>query len=109
LDKVATNRTKYISELSINKTEGYTGTHGVWFDNINISINHELVAVIGNKGSGKSAIADILALCSNYHNDKDCSFFNSKKFRAKAGQIAKNFVATLKWEKWSTLYKKFKC
>jgi len=105
LDKVATNRTKYVKQLSIKSLPGYVGTNGKWFDNIDIPLNHELVAIIGNKGSGKSAIADIISLCSNYHNDKDFSFLTSKKFREKSGKIAKNFEATLTWES-GTQYKK---
>lgn len=105
LDKVATNRTKYVKQLSIKSLTGYAGSNGKWFDNIDIPLNHELVAIIGNKGSGKSAIADIISLCSNYHNDDDFSFLTSKKFREKSGKIAKNFEATLTWESGSQ-YKK---
>jgi ABC-type lipoprotein export system ATPase subunit len=98
LDKVATNRTKYIKQLSIKSVPGYTGTNGKWFDNINIPLNQELVAIIGNKGSGKSAVADIISLCSNYYDAKDFSFLASNKFREKSGKIAKNFEAILTWE-----------
>ncbi len=98
LNKVATNRTKYIKKLSVKSSPGYTGVSGKWFDDINIPLNHELVAIIGNKGSGKSAVADIISLCSNYYNDKDFSFLTSNKFREKSGKIAKNFEATLTWE-----------
>ena len=98
LKKVANSRTKYIKQLSINSLPGYTGNRGKWFDKIIITLNHELVAIIGNKGSGKSAVADILSLCSNYYNDRDFSFLTSNKFREKSGKIAKNFEAILTWE-----------
>lgn len=98
LEKVATNRTKYISELSVRKVADYSGSLGTWFGNINIPINHELVGIIGNKGSGKSAIADIISLCSNHYDEKDFSFLTPKKFREKSGKIAKNFCAELVWE-----------
>ena len=98
LNKVATNRTKYIKQLSIRSLSEYKGTSGRWFDNINIPLNQEFVAIIGNKGSGKSAVADIISLCSNYYDDKDFSFLTSNKFREKSGKIAKNFEATLVWE-----------
>ena len=97
-DKVATNRTKHIKLLSIDKLPGYSGKHGIWFPSVTIPINQELVAIIGNKGSGKSAIADIIALCSNHYDASDFSFLTPKKFREKAGKIAKNFEATLTWE-----------
>jgi ABC-type lipoprotein export system ATPase subunit len=98
LEKIATNRTKYMKQLAIKTVPGYAGTDGKWFDNINIPLNHELVAIIGNKGSGKSAVADIISLCSNYYSDKDFSFLSPNKFREKSGKIAKNFEAILTWE-----------
>ena len=99
------HRTKYINELTIKSLPDYTGEHGVWFEELTIPFNSELVAIIGNKGSGKSAVADIISLCSNYHNDKDFSFLTSKKFRDKRGKIAQNFEATLKWESDNTFVK----
>lgn len=98
LEKVTTNRTKYIKEISVNQVQGYDETQGVWFKQISIPLNSELVAIIGNKGSGKSAIADVISLCSNFHDDTDFSFLTSKKFREKQGRIAQNFEAKLIWE-----------
>lgn len=98
LAKVQQNRTKYIDHLSISQISGYNGIHGRWFDNIVVPFNKELVAIIGNKGSGKSAIADIVALCSNVNPTTDFSFLTNKKFREKSGRIAKNFKANLVFE-----------
>ena len=102
IDRVATNRTKYIKELTISQVEDYNGNQGVWFDNVKIPLNSELVAIIGNKGSGKSAIADILSLCANYHDIEDFSFLKSNKFCEKSGRVAKKFEAQLTWESEST-------
>ncbi|GBE17250.1 PHP domain protein [bacterium BMS3Abin15] len=96
--RVANNRTKYIKELRISSIDGYDGKYGKWFEDISIPFNTELVAIIGHKGSGKSAIADVISLCSNYYNNDDFSFLTSKKFREKNGKIANNFEATLGWE-----------
>ncbi|MEH6470328.1 MAG: hypothetical protein V7752_03685 [Halopseudomonas sp.] len=98
LERVAKNRTKYIKSLSINQIDEYDDKNSIWFKNTTIPINSELVAIIGNKGSGKSAIADIISLCSNYYNNDDFSFLTDKKFREKKGKVAKNFEATLTWE-----------
>lgn len=97
-NRVANNRTKYISDLKISSIDGYDGKYGKWFEDVSIPLNKELVAIIGHKGSGKSAIADIISLCSNYHNNDDFSFLTSKKFREKNGKIAGNFKANLIWE-----------
>lgn len=95
-ERVHTNRTKYVRELKITGVDGYDERYGKWFDNITIPMNHELVAIIGNKGSGKSAIADMIALCSDYNNQDDFSFLKKTKFRD--GKHANNFNATLTWE-----------
>lgn len=94
--KVQENRTKYINKIKINPISKYDGNCGKWFQNVEIPLNSELVAIIGHKGSGKSALADIVALCANYKNQADFSFLNNKKFRD--GKHAKNFEATISWE-----------
>lgn len=90
------NRTKYINEITIDSVEGYSGSQGKWFDRIIIPFNKELVAIIGNKGNGKSAISDILAHCCNYKNQEYFSFLNDDKFRNK--NLASNFMASVKYE-----------
>lgn len=96
-ERVSKHKTKYIKKLTITQVDGYSDNN-VWFKDVCIPFSSELVAVIGNKGSGKSAIADILSLCSNYHDNKDFSFLTSNKFRAKNGRLAKNFEAKITWE-----------
>ncbi len=102
LERIPNNRTKFIKELSIKQTEGYDGQRGEWFNNITLPLNSELVAIIGNKGSGKSAIADILSLCSNHYDGETFSFIHKDKFREKKGRIAKNFKAMVTWEDTTT-------
>lgn len=94
LNKVQTNKTKYINSLDINHVNDYKSVD-TWFENVHIDFNPELVAIIGNKGSGKSAIADIIALCCNSNHSNYFSFLNDKKFRSKG--LAKNFEAELKF------------
>jgi len=96
LDRLSKNRTKYIKELEITQVEGYDERYGVWFKNVSIPLNSELVAIIGNKGSGKSAIADVIALCSNYPSGSDFSFLTPEKFKKK--RLAENFNASVVWE-----------
>ena len=95
-EKINDNRTKYIKSLAIDWADGYDGKHGKWFNKVDIEINPELVAIIGNKGSGKSALADIIGLCGFYKNQKDFSFLNMEKFRN--GKVSKYFEAKLAWE-----------
>ena len=99
LGRVASNKTKYIDFLNVRKKADYDGKNGVWFDEVSIELNRELVAIIGNKGNGKSALSDIVGLLGNTHNagdkQKNLSFLTAKKFRKKG--YAENFEASLIW------------
>lgn len=92
---ISNNKTKYIDKLTIKPASDYSGNYGKWFNN-EIGFNKELVAIIGNKGNGKSAIADIIANCCDCHEQQYFSFLNEKKFRD--GKIAQNFEATVTFE-----------
>lgn len=107
LKRVRTNQTKFIRTLSITKTSDST-VDDLWFDNFKINLNSSLVAIIGNKGGGKSAITDILALCGNTHQDtNNFSFLASKKFRKqKPFNLSEKFQATLTWEDGTTITRK---
>jgi len=96
LQRIRQNKTKFISVIKIVQASGYNEGKGVWFKNIEIPLNPGLVAIIGNKGNGKSALTDILALCGNSHRYEDFSFLKEEKF-LKDG-LAKNFEAELMWE-----------
>jgi len=97
LQRVRENKTKFIKTIKINHVEGHDEKNGIWFKNIEIPLNLGMVAIIGHKGSGKSALLDIIALCGNsYQEEKDFSFLNEKRF--KKGGLAKNFEAVLDWE-----------
>jgi predicted ATPase len=86
----------YIDTLTISSVPGYDGRKGLWFQDFKLQFGFELIAIIGNKGKGKSAIADILGLLGNSRIDKkDFSFLRSDKFCQKG--YAENFKATLKW------------
>lgn len=83
---------KFISSISVNKKNGVNG----WFDNVSVQLNHDLVAIIGNKGNGKSALADILGLAGGTKNTGEFSFLTKARFRQ--GSLAKNFEAVITWE-----------
>lgn len=89
--------TKFIRSLTVRRLPESTLKER-WFDNT-IAFNHDLVAVIGNKGMGKSALADILAILGNTDVDpSSLSFLTEKRFRDRKNNKAKQFEATLTWE-----------
>ena len=94
LERVRNNKTFFISEIRIGKTDA-SATSEVWFD-CGLPLNHDMIAIIGNKGCGKSALADVMALAGDTAQCNDFSFLNKKKFRAK--KLAENFQVTVHWE-----------
>ena len=101
LQAVQQNKTRYISKVRVKKKSG-SKLEDTWFD-CDVDTNPEMIAIIGNKGSGKSALADIMALVGNTHNGKHFSFLDDKKFRTKNGKIASQFEGELIWADGTTV------
>lgn len=92
---VESNRTKYVSKIRVSRKPGST-LADTWFD-VDLPLSHDLVAIIGNKGSGKSAMADIAALAGDTKNFKSFSFLNDRRFRSPRNRLAPHFVGALGW------------
>jgi len=94
--RVRSNGSKFIESVEIRKDPDST-LDEVWFD-VEIPLNPGLVAIIGNKGSGKSALAETIGLLGNTRQDeKFFSFLNPQKFRQKGLNKASFFRGSLKW------------
>jgi energy-coupling factor transporter ATP-binding protein EcfA2 len=89
------NPTKYIRSISFKRKPTAKGTDK-WFSGT-IMFNPGLVAIVGNKGSGKSALSDMLGLLGASKNPESFSFLSKQRFRHPVGGHAANFDATLEW------------
>ena len=97
MKEVGQNTTRYLSSVHIRKVAD-ADIEDVWFD-CKVPLNFDMVAIIGNKGSGKSALADVLALAGNTHCDpKYFSFLTKDRFCERNGKIAKQFAVETIWE-----------
>lgn len=95
INYVSENKTKYIKSIEIKKKQGSTISEK-WF-NQKIELSKDLIAIIGNKGSGKSALVDIIGLLGNTKIKRDhFPFLNQGQFLKESK--ANNFVANLTWE-----------
>jgi len=92
---IEANRTKYASRIRVGRKVG-SELADPWFS-VDLPLSHDLIAIIGNKGSGKSAIADIAALVGDTKNFKSFSFLNDKRFRSPRNKLAPHFLGTLSW------------
>jgi predicted ATPase len=99
LSRLEQDGTKFISSLGIDQVANYSEANGRWFKEVNIPLNPELTVIIGNKGSGKSALVDIMGLLADSRQEDHFSFLSNagsnRKFRQKG--YAENFHSTLHW------------
>lgn len=97
LSEVTGNKTYYIDQLEIKKHDACPFEER-WLEQCHLPLNFDLVAIIGNKGSGKSALADAIALLGNSRQKEHFSFLSGKRFRAKPKEYAKHFSGRLTWK-----------
>lgn len=90
------NRTRYIKSVHFNK-EPQSTLPEKWFPSDPIEFNHGLIAIIGNKGNGKSALADTIGLLGNCPHHESFSFLHTDQFRHTKHNKANDFSAKLTW------------
>lgn len=90
------NKSIFLDTLHITK-EASSACLDNWLEGVELPLNPDLIAVIGNKGSGKSALADIIALLGNSKQSQHFSFLLKNRFRGRDGTPAKHFIASAKW------------
>ncbi len=97
LEEVRRSPTRFLSSIHIRKTPS-ADLDDNWFDCV-VPLNCDMVAIIGDKGTGKSALADVLGLVGNTHCDPEhFSFLTKRRFCEKNGRIAKHFEVEGVWE-----------
>lgn len=95
LDRVESNKTRYLRSVAYTR-DADSVLNEDWFHGQEVRLNPGLVAIIGNKGSGKSALAETLGLLGGCPHFGHFSFLNNKKFLK--GRKASAFEARATWE-----------
>lgn len=86
---------KFIDRISIKKKAGSTLSEH-WFD-CDLPVNPGLVAIIGNKGNGKSALGETVGLLGQTANAGAFSFLSNRRFRQSKNNKAAHFEGSLVW------------
>ena len=97
VDRVNKNKKANIDSLSVHRIIEPKNDGVSWFD-FDISLNAGLVAVIGNKGSGKSAFSDIIGQVCKCRTMGSASFLNDNRFRKMPKNLASDYIAEIKWK-----------
>ena len=103
VERVTKQPTKYLKSISFSKIPGAPLDED-WFAGT-VPLNPGLIAVIGNKGSGKTALAEAIGLLGNTAQFNSFCFLNDNKFRQPRNNKAKYFTATLLWSDGTPLNK----
>jgi len=96
LDRENKNKRHNIAKVAVHRIDDPRHNNLQWFD-FELPFNSGLIAIIGNKGSGKSALSDIvgqLCKCTTMHK---AAFLNDKRFRKAPNNYAADYVATVTW------------
>lgn len=95
LERQSQNRTRIIESISFTKKPDSKLPES-WFSG-EIPLNSGLIAIIGNKGSGKSALVDTIGLLGNSSREAHFSFLQPERFRRPKEGKASEFTATIRW------------
>ncbi|MFM0126732.1 ABC transporter [Paraburkholderia sediminicola] len=96
LEFVRRNPHLFVSGVDIRKIAG-SKEADLWFDGTNLEFNEDLVAIIGRKGSGKSALADVIGFLGDTPNGRYFSFLSPTRFRLPRDNKAASFEGRLNW------------
>lgn len=102
--EVENNKSLYIDSIKVEKM-GSKRDLGDWLNNCNVPLNFDLVAIIGNKGNGKSALADIIAMLGASRNPEYFNFLKKGRFIGARSEPANQFKGTLFWHDGSEVSK----
>lgn len=96
VEKFELNSDKYIREIVISKTKK-SKYDDEWFST-KLTLNYGLISIVGNKGSGKSALADIIGFLGNSSNIDKASFLTTSRFRKGRHSLSKRYQGKLLWK-----------
>lgn len=96
LDRIQKNKQVNIDKISVQRIDNPINKDLNWFD-FSIDLNPGLIAIIGNKGSGKSALSDIIGHLCKSNTMNNASFLNENRFRKKPKNFASDYTAKIVW------------
>lgn len=96
ISRVRLNPGSYIKSVEFLQKQKING-NDAWFRSQKIELNPELVAIIGNRGSGKSALLECIAFAADHSVHMDQTSF-LRKFRSGKNSYAENYEVVVEWQ-----------
>lgn len=93
LDRVRKAPEEYVDSITIKSSDS---TKFRSF-NYNLPLNSGFVAIVGNKGQGKSALLDCIALAGNSSRNTEFAFLTPNRFLTASNKAAKEYTSTIAW------------
>lgn len=93
LGRIRRSPERFIERVSIRSNDPSTNDA---FD-YSLPLNPGFVAVIGNKGQGKSALLDCIALAGNSSRSSEFAFLNGRRFLSPSNRSARNYYSEIDW------------
>jgi len=94
LSRVRKAPEQYIDAVTITSSDP-TNHHA--FDYV-LPLNAGFVAIVGNKGQGKSALLDCIALAGNSSRNAEFAFLNPTRFLSASNKSAKAYSSKVTWK-----------
>lgn len=96
LDRIYKNKQVNIDTIGVHRKVDCVHKDMKCFD-FQIPLNAGLVSIIGNKGSGKSALSDIIGHLCKSTTMSHASFLNEERFRKSPKNFADDYEGTITW------------
>lgn len=100
LSAMRAHLTHHLDRVSV---EPLAGKNPALSFEVDLPINPGFVAIVGNKGKGKSALTDVVGLLADSHRSEDFSFLNPRRFRNPRQNLAAMHHGSLKWLSGATI------
>jgi ABC-type lipoprotein export system ATPase subunit len=100
LESTRTHSTHHIEGVRVRLS---ASQHGAPAFNNDIPFNPGFVAIVGNKGRGKSALTDIIGLLGDSRRTDHYSFLSRARYRDPRNNLASKHAASLTWMSGATV------
>jgi ABC-type lipoprotein export system ATPase subunit len=94
LSSIALHPTNYLDHLEVHKVAGSQVPLEL---SVDLPLNPGFVAIVGNKGKGKSALTDVIGHLGHSRRQEHYSFLTSSRFREVRSNPASKHEGRLRW------------